>query len=134
RMWPYLTRPDRRTCLSLEAIVPVNEIIGAKTVLFTVFARYGDSIIAFKAINEFLLEHPGKQYILITTRQAAPYAELLITRPIERHAVNKRRDPIRLWRLARALKRHPPDLGLNPWSHGAESEYFISFCRRYLPY
>ena len=39
-----------------------------------------------------------------------------------------------LWRLTRSLKREPFEIGFNPWSHGLESEYFVSFASRFLPY
>ena len=32
------------------------------------------------------------------------------------------------------LKREPFDIGFNPWSHGQESEYFISFAKRFHAY
>src|SRR5438477_4333972 len=119
---------------SLSSLVPPRDIEEASSVLFAVFARYGDSVVAFKAIDEFMRRYPGKQYILITTHQAAPYASALMASSMRRYVINKRRNPIRLWRLVRYLKNNPPDLGFNPWSHGAESEYFVSLCRKHLAY
>lgn len=110
------------------------ELSRAKYVLFSVFARYGDSVIAFKAIREFVAAYPDKNYRLITTHQALPYARALIGGSVEFTSVNKRRNPLRMARLVAQLKRHPPDIGFNPWSHGDESEYFASFARRFYLY
>ncbi|HYM47153.1 MAG TPA: glycosyltransferase family 9 protein, partial [Burkholderiaceae bacterium] len=110
------------------------EIDRARHVLFAVFARYGDSIIAFKTINEFIAAHPDKTYVLITTPQALPYARTLVRAPVELYGVNKRRNPLRMARLVALLKRNPPDIAFNPWSHGEDSEYFASFAQRFFLY
>jgi hypothetical protein len=133
-MWKYLINRRVRRETARSAPVTPADIEAASTILFSVFARYGDSVIAFKCIDRFMSRHPGKRYLLITTHQALPYAELLIRHPIEIHSVNKRHDPLRMARLVLALQKNPPDLGLNPWSHGRESEYFISFCRKFWVY
>ena len=39
-----------------------------------------------------------------------------------------------MWGLKRLLQRQPFDVSFNPWSHGLESEYFISFAKRFYPY
>ncbi len=133
-MWHWIIRARLRT-RGAESTPPNSaEIESARSVLFTVFARYGDSVIAFKAIDRFMARYPGKRYLLITTHQARPYAEALIHSPLQLFSVNKRRNPLRMWQLVRLLRRDPPDIGFNPWSHGEESEYFISFCRKSAAY
>lgn len=130
-VWYWIIK--KRVAARAAANLPIggDHIAQAQVILFTVFARYGDSMIAFKAINEFIALHPKKRYLLITRHQTLPYAEALIRHPIERYGVNKRHDIFTMWRLTRMLQRQPPDLGLNPWSHVGESEYFLTFCRRF---
>ncbi len=133
-MWRVLAR--RRLEESRNNMAPVGEeeLRRADSILLAVFARYGDSIITFRVIRDLVRRHPGKRYLLITTPQALPYAEAIVPREIECVGFNKHRSPIRLWRLSRLLRREPFDIGLNPWSHGLESEYFITFARRFHPY
>ena len=133
-MWHWITRAKLQAQGSQRGSLNPADIDRARSVLFAVFARYGDSVIAFKAINRFIAHYPNKRYFLITTHQARPYAEALIRSPLQLFSVNKRRNPIRMWRLVRLLRRETPDLGFNPKSHGEESEYFISFCRQFVPY
>jgi len=131
-MWHWITRANPQVQEPQSGSLIPADIDRARSVLFAVFARYGDSVIAFKAINRFVAHYPDKRYLLITTHQARPYAEALIRSPLQLFSVNKRRDPIKMWRLTRLLRRDIPDLGLNPKSHGKESEYFISFCRQFV--
>ena len=133
-MWHWITRAKLRGHEPRSGSLNPADIDRARSVLFAVFARYGDSVIAFKAINRFIAHYPDKRYLLITTHQARPYAEALIRSPLEMFSVNKRRDPLQMWRLTRLLRRDTPDLGLNPKSHGKESEHFISFCRQFVFY
>jgi ADP-heptose:LPS heptosyltransferase len=130
-VWQWLIRSRLRATRADNTSLTRADIESARSILFAVFARYGDSIIAFKAIDEFISRYPEKRYQLITTHQALPYARALVRHPIEFAGVNKRRNPLLMWRLTRQLRREPPDLGFNPWSHGAESEYFVSFCRKF---
>src|SRR5208337_1371316 len=99
-------------------------------ILFSVFGRYGDSIMAFKAIREFMTLHPGKHYVLVTSPQMVPYAEK-ISGNLELHSVNKRKNPLRLLMLMLMLGRRKIDLGLNPWSHGDDSKFFVTFARKF---
>lgn len=130
-MWQWIIKTRATARAAASAPIGREDIERARTILFAVFARYGDSVIAFKTINEFISLHPDKRYLLITTHQALPYAGILIRHPMDLYGVNKRREPVAMWRLVRRLRREPPDLGFNPWSHGAESEYFASFCLRF---
>jgi ADP-heptose:LPS heptosyltransferase len=133
-LWHWITRAKLRGQERQSESLNPADIDRARSVLFAVFARYGDSVIAFKAINRFIALYPDKRYLLITTHQARPYAEALIRSPLQLFSVNKRRDPLQMWRLVRLLRHDAPDLGLNPKSHGKESEYFISFCRQFVFY
>lgn len=131
-MWHWVIRAKRQLPGSKSGSLIPADVDRARSVLFAVFTRYGDSVSAFKAINRFIARHPDKRYLLITTHQARPYAEALIHFPLQLFSVNKRWNPIGMWRLVRLLRDDPPDLGLNPWSIGEESKYFVSFCRQFV--
>lgn len=130
-MWKLLANRRLKRSTAADAPIARDEITAARQILFAVFARYGDSVIAFKSIDRFISLHPGKDYIVLTTHQALPYARALIQTPARLYGINKRRDPIKLIRLIRMLQRQPPDVGFNPWSHGLESNWFISYCKRF---
>jgi hypothetical protein len=133
-VWQWIIRARLRERRAASAALARADIDTARSVLFAVFARYGDSIIAFKAIDEFIAAHPGKSYRLITTPQTLPYARAIVHTSMPMHGVNKRRHPLRMARLVAALRRAPPDIAFNPWSHGEDSEYFASFARRFFLY
>lgn len=130
-MWKWIINRRLRVTAQRSAPITSNEADRAAHVLFTVFARYGDSIIAFKAIAEFIGRYPGKRYTVVTTHQARPYAKALLPDRVRIYSINKRRNPLGMFNLVQALRHNHPDIGLNPWSHGEESEYFISFARRF---
>ncbi len=99
--------------------------------LFSVFSRYGDSIIAFRAINEFMALYAEKSFILVTSPQMVPYARRIIQGKIEMYAVNKRKNPIKFLTISNMLRRRNIDVGLNPWSHGDDSKFFITFAEKF---
>lgn len=132
-IWRWIIRARRKAHAAHSAAIGPAEIKDAKQILFAVFARYGDSIIAFKAIRQFTQTYPDKHYLVITTRQSLPYAHALVP-GVEVIAVNKHRDPWRMLKLTLRLRGNPPDVAFNPWSHGDESEYFLSFARRFYFY
>ncbi len=133
-MWKTLRRKRFEANAAGNAPVTAANVAQAKSVLFAVFARYGDSIISFKLLREFVRTYPEKRYLLITSPQALPYAEAILPASIRCVGFDKHRDLFGLWRLTRLLKHEPFDVGFNPWSHGLESEYFISFAGRFHPY
>ena len=133
-MWKRLTRKRLEATVARNAPLAAADVARAKSVLFAVFARYGDSVISFKLLREFARTYPEKNYLLITSPQALPYAEAILPKEIRCVGFDKHRDLFGLWRLTRLLKRAPFDVGFNPWSHGLESEYFISFARRFHAY
>lgn len=108
-----------------------NDIENSKTILFSVFTRYGDGIIAFVIIKEFILKYMNKNYILITTLQHYPYAkEILKDLNIEIRYFNKK-NPLSLFFLTKYLKKKNIDLGFNPLSFGDDSIYFTLFAKKY---
>jgi ADP-heptose:LPS heptosyltransferase len=133
-MWRFLIRRRLKERTPDSRAVSPREIAESASVLFAIFARYGDSAIAFKVVNEFMGRYPGKRYTLITTRQATPYAAALVRQPVRIFSVNKRHNPLGMLRLVHRLKQEGLDLGFNPWSHGEESEFFVSFAKRFFFY
>ncbi len=108
-----------------------SDIQSAQKIFFAVFSRYGDGIISFKVIREFADMHKGKQYLLFTTSQLVPYAKEILGESVEVVGVNKR-NPFSLISSLIKLKKFDADLGFNPWSHGDDAEFFISFAKEYL--
>jgi len=117
-----------------DKAVSKADIENSGVVLFSVFSRYGDGITSFKIIREFISYYPMKQYIVITSPQLYPYARTIIRENIDIIYVNKRRNPLKLLKIIWHLKRAKVDLGFNPWSHGDESEFFITFAKKYSVY
>jgi hypothetical protein len=130
-MWKLLLQHRLKKNLLRNSPVTLSDIKSSSTILFSVFSRYGDSVIAFRAINEFMALYPEKSFILITSPQMAPYARKIIRHKIELHGVNKRKNPIRFLTIVNMLGRRDIDLGLNPWSHGDDSKFFITFARKF---
>ena len=55
-----------------------EDIINSKTILFSVFSRYGDGIMSFVIIKEFIKKYPKKKYIILMPRQQLPYAKEIL--------------------------------------------------------
>lgn len=133
-MWKFLTK-RRLAERGGGGELRLADIEGAPSVLFSVFSRYGDSIISFRIINEFIGKYPEKRYVVVTSNQAYPYAvELIKNGNAEVFGVNKRKDVLKLIRLVGRLRRERIALGFNPWSYGEDSEYFITFAERFFTY
>ena len=117
-----------------HSIISQQDIQNSNTILFSIFSRYGDGIISFKIINEFIKKYPQKKYILLTSRQQIPYATKIITnKNIKFLKVNKY-NPIELFKTVFYLKKSAYDLGFNPWGHGDDSEFFITYCKKFTFY
>ncbi len=113
-----------------ETAIGAEDIHLADRVFFAVFSRYGDGIISFKVIREFIEVNQSKQYLLFTTNQLVPYAKEILGGGIEVVGVNKR-NPFSIIPSLVKLKRFNADLGFNPWSHGDDAEFFASFAKKY---
>ncbi|MDI6852891.1 MAG: glycosyltransferase family 9 protein [Deltaproteobacteria bacterium] len=110
-----------------------EEFDAAGNILFSVFSRYGDGIIAFKIINEFIARFPEKTYFLLTSHQLRPYAEALVDGRVQVGSVRKR-NPVQLVKTIKRLKDADIDVGLNPWGSRGESEFFLTFGKRFYTF
>jgi len=108
------------------------EIQQANKVLFSLFTRYGDTIITLMVIQEFIEQYPDKEYLILCPRQMEPYVNEILP-GVHCLALNKRNlfDMIRAHRL---LKKWNPKIGFNPWSSGLDSCYFLTYCKRFQCY
>ena len=110
----------------------IDDIKKSSKILFSIFTRYGDTIIDLVVIKEFIECYPEKEYLILCPRQMKPYvSELLPT--IECIAFNKR-NLFEMLKVNKLLKRRKYDIGFNPWSNGLDSCYFISYCNKFLFY
>jgi len=114
--------------------VTQDDILKANKILFSVFSRYGDSIISFKIIDEFVKKYPNKKYYLITAPQFFPYAKEIVTFSNVKHIKFNKKNPINLVYLTLFLKKENIDLAFNPWSFGEDSEYFLFFAKKYISF
>ncbi len=115
-----------------QEITPI-QLEGAKTVLFSVFSRYGEGIIAFKIINEFIARHPDKIYYILTSHQLRPYAAALVNSRVNVLSVRKRSPHQLIWTIWH-LKQANIDIGLNPWGSRGDSEFFITFAKNFYTF
>jgi ADP-heptose:LPS heptosyltransferase len=116
----------------IEVPPSLDMINDAKTTLFSIFTRYGDTIIDLVIIKEFIELYPNKQYLLICPKQMKPYVNEILP-SIECFAFNKR-NIFELYRAIKLLKSRSFDVGFNPWSNGLDSSFFLSFCKNFLFY
>jgi ADP-heptose:LPS heptosyltransferase len=110
----------------------VDDIRNSKKVLFSIFTRYGDTIIDLVVIKEFIELYPNKEYLVLCPRQMNPYVNELLP-DIKCIPLNKR-NLFDMFKVNRTLKKWRPDIGFNPWSNGLDSCYFLTYCKRYLCY
>lgn len=110
----------------------LDEISSAKKILFSLFTRYGDTIITLSVIKEFIEKYPNKQYLILAPRQMVAYIQELLP-DIEYISVNKR-NLFDMLKVNYRLKKEDFDIGFNPWSNGIDSCYFISYCKKFLCY
>ncbi|MBT4207838.1 hypothetical protein HOE22_05780 [Candidatus Woesearchaeota archaeon] len=110
----------------------LEDIQQANKVLFSLFTRYGDTIIDLVVIQEFIAKYPNKEYLILCPRQMQPYVGELLPN-VENITVNKR-NIFDMIKIDRKLKKWQPDIGLNPWSNGLDSCYFLTYCKNFLCY
>ena len=110
------------------------EIEKSNKILFSIFSRYGDGIISFKVINEFIAKYPNKHYFILTSKQQLPYAQKIITQKNVKFVKVNKRNLLQLYSTIRLLKKEEIDLGFNPWGHGDDSEFFITYCKKFSYY
>lgn len=110
----------------------ILDIKKSKKILFTLFTRYGDTVIDLVVIKEFIEIYPDKEYCILCPRQMKPYVRSFIP-DVECVDLNKR-NLIDMFKVNRFLREKRFDIGFNPWSNGYDSCYFISFCKRFLFY
>ena len=110
----------------------IEDINNSNKILFSIFTRYGDTIIDLVVIKEFIKLYPNKDYLILCPRQMKPYVRELLPN-IECLALNKR-NFFDMLKVNKLLKKKKYDIGFNPWSNGLDSCYFISYCRKFLCY
>ena len=110
----------------------LEEIKESKNILFSIFTRYGDTIIDLVVIKEFIKLYPNKEYLILCPKQMEPYVNEILP-SIECFAFNKR-NPLELIRAIMLLKSRTFDIGFNPWSNGLDSSFYLSFCNKFLFY
>ncbi len=114
--------------------VTSDDIDLAVKILFSVFSRYGDGILSFKVISEFIDSHPGKEFFIVTSNQLYPYAERIFGGRAEIFGLNKKKNPVKLHKVKKRLGAENIDIGFNPFSLGEDSEYFIGLARNSYPF
>ena len=115
-----------------NSVPSIESIRGSKKILFSIFTRYGDTIIDLVVIKEFIELYPNKEYIVLCPRQMKPYVNELLP-DIKCIALNKR-NLFDMLKVNYVLKKWQPDIGFNPWSNGLDSCYFLTYCKQYLCY
>jgi len=113
-------------------LLQLVEVQQANKVLFSLFTRYGDTIINLMVIKEFIEQYPDKEYLILCPRQMKPYVNELLPK-LHCLALNKR-NLFDMMRAHRLLKKWNPEIGFNPWSNGLDSCYFLTYCKRFQCY
>ena len=108
------------------------DIERSKKILFSIFTRYGDTIISIVVIKEFIKKFPNKKYLILCSRQMEPYVKELLPR-LECVSLDKR-NLLDVIKLNSTLKKRKIDIGFNPWSFGYESSYFLTYCQNFFFY
>ena len=110
----------------------VDDIKDSTKILFSIFTRYGDTIIDLVVIQEFIERYPDKEYLILCPRQMKPYVSELLPN-IKCLALNKR-NLFDMLRVNKLLKVKKFDIGFNPWSNGLDSCFFLTYCKKFLCY
>jgi len=109
-----------------------DDVEKSRKILFSIFSRYGDTIIDLVVIKEFIELYPDKEYLILCPHQMKPYVEEILP-GIKCEAFNKR-NLIEMFKVHKLLKKRAFDIGFNPWSSGLDSCYFITYCNKFLFY
>jgi len=112
--------------------ISLSEIENSKRVLFSLFTRYGDTVISLIEIRSFIKKYPKKDYLILCPKQMQPYVEEILP-SIKSLSFNKR-NPWSMFDVVRFLKKWKPDIGFNPWSNGLDSCYFLTFSKNFKCY
>jgi len=110
----------------------INDIESSNKILFSIFTRYGDTVIDLVVIKEFIELYPAKEYLILCPRQMKPYVDELLPN-IECITINKR-NIFEMYKIDKLLKKRVFDIGFNPWSNGLDSCYFLTYCKNFLFY
>jgi len=110
----------------------IDDIKKSSKILFSIFTRYGDTIIDLVVIKEFIECYSKKEYLILCPRQMKPYVNEFLPN-IECIAFNKR-NLLEMLKVNKLLKKRMFDIGFNPWSNGLDSCYFTSYCDKFLFY
>lgn len=123
----------KKSIKNIFSIPPsIEDISNSRKVLFSIFSRYGDTVISLVVIKEFIAQYPEKDYLILCPIQMKPYVNELLPN-IECIALNKR-NIYAILKVRSLLKKRMFNIGFNPWSNGYDSSYFISFCDKFLFY
>jgi len=118
---------------SKKSIQPSDiDIKNSKKVLFSIFTRYGDTIISLVVIKEFIEKYPDKQYLIFCSKQMQPYVLELL--PGITCLTFKKGSIVDLIKAKNILKKNKFDIGFNPWSFGLESCFLLTFCNKFQYY
>ena len=109
-----------------------KDIEKSKKILFSIFTRYGDTIISLVVIKEFIKKFPNKKYLILCSRQMEPYVKELLPK-LDCISLDKR-NLLDVIKLNSILKERKIDIGFNPWSFGYESCYFLTYCQNFFFY
>ena len=93
-----------------------EDIRKSRKILFSIFTRYGDTIIDLVVIKEFIECYPEKEYLILCPKQMKPYVSEFLPNT-ECIALNKR-NMFEMIKVDKLLKKRMFNIGFNPWSNG----------------
>ena len=106
----------KRKTKNLVSLPPsLQDIESSKKILFSIFTRYGDTVIDLMIIKEFIELYPNKYYLILCPRQMKPYVEEFLP-STECISFNKR-NFFEITKVLKIIKKRKFDVGFNPWSN-----------------
>jgi len=123
---------EKKTNIIKDSSSHIFKIEPNYKVLFSLFTRYGDTIISLAVIKEFIEKYRHVEFLIICPHQMKPYVDEFLPN-IKCIGVNKR-NLFDLFKTINFLKKWQPDIGYNPWSTGHESCYFLTFSKKFFCY